>query len=73
MATRQPAPLSYVLRTSSMRSEYKGGHEEGLEVLFTSLPGWQARFNMLEKLQEAHLRATEYENAKAKEEAEARK
>lgn len=65
MATRQPAPLSYVLRTAQMRSEYKGGHEEGLELLFVSLPNWEARVAMLETLQAAHDKTAKHEAEEA--------
>lgn len=49
-----PPPLAYVLRTPAMRTEYKGTHAEGLELLFVALPDALARRKVLDKLEKAH-------------------
>lgn len=49
-----PPPLAYVLRTAKMRTEYKGTHAEGLELLFVGLPDALARRKVLDKLEKAH-------------------
>lgn len=56
MATKRPAPppLAYVLRTATMRTEYKGAHAEGLELLFVALPDALARRKMIDRLEKAH-------------------
>jgi hypothetical protein len=37
-----------------MRTEYKGTHAEGLELLFVALPDALARRKVLDKLEKAH-------------------
>lgn len=49
-----PPPLSYVLRTARTRSEYKGAHVEGLELLFVALPDALARRKMIDRLEKTH-------------------
>lgn len=49
-----PPPLAYVLRTARMRTEYKGTHAAGLELLFVGLPDALARRKVLDKLEKAH-------------------
>lgn len=55
MAKRQPPPpLAYVLRTPTMRTEYKGAHADGVEYLFAALPDALARRKMIDRLEKAH-------------------
>lgn len=56
MPMKRPPGLDYVLRTTNGRAEYKGGHVEGLELLFVSLPDALARRKMIDRLEKAHLR-----------------
>lgn len=57
MATkRPPPPLAYRLRTAVMITEYKGGHAEGIEMLFVALPDALARRKMLDRLEKSHLK-----------------
>lgn len=49
-----PPPLSYVLRTPTMRTEYKGTHAGGLELLFVALPDALARRKAIDVLEKAH-------------------
>lgn len=64
---KRPAPpaLSFTVRTASMRSEYKGGHAEGLRHLFVCLPDALARRQALDDLEKAHARCLEREEARA--------
>jgi hypothetical protein len=43
-----------VLRTPTLRTEYKGAHAEGLEHLFVSLPDALARRKMIDRLEKTH-------------------
>jgi DnaJ-class molecular chaperone len=49
-----PPPFTYVLRTAGARTEYKGAHVEGLELLFVALPDALARRKMLDRLEKQH-------------------
>lgn len=53
--------LKYKLNTASMSAEYNGVHAEGLVLLFLGLPDRAARAAMLEKLAEAHEKASNRE------------
>ena len=51
-----PPPLSYVLRTPTLRTEYKGAHVECHELLFVALPDALARRKMIDRLEKTHAR-----------------
>lgn len=54
MAKRRPPGLDYVLRTATTRTEYKGAHVEGLELLFVGLPDALARRKTIDRLEKTH-------------------
>lgn len=56
MKRSPPPPLVYKLRTAVMITEYKGGHAEGVEMLFVALPDALARRKMLDRLEKSHLK-----------------
>lgn len=54
MAKPRPPGLDYVLRTKDGRTEYKGTHVQGLELLFVALPDALARRKVIDALEKKH-------------------
>jgi hypothetical protein len=71
MAAKRGPGLDYVLRTPAMRTEYKGAHVEGLELLFVALPDALARRKMIDRLEKVHAKLLAQESGPDVEQATA--